>query len=94
MSNTFKVGDVTTTRDGLKARIICVDRVSKDYPVIALIMDGVGEATTAHTADGLYLGGAIYGQYRHGGTFYKGWAPCPRVPDWMRNGSSPSKSQS
>ena len=55
MSNTFKVGDVTTTRDGSKARIICVDRMSKDYPVIALIRDGGGEGLTAHTADGLYL---------------------------------------
>ena len=57
MSNTFKVGDVTTTREGKPARIICVDRMSKDYPVVALIMDGGGEGLTAHSADGLYLGG-------------------------------------
>lgn len=57
MSNTFKVGDVTTTRNGRKARIICVNRAVEDYPVIALIMDGGVEVITSHTADGLHLGG-------------------------------------
>ena len=58
MSNTFKVGDVTTTRDGRKARIICVDRVSKDYPVIALIVSEAGtETVTSHTPNGLFMDG-------------------------------------
>ena len=73
MSNTFKVGDITTTRDGHKARIICVDRVSKDYPVIALISGGGGEGLTAHTADGLYLGGV--------GGSDRDLMPIPRLED-------------
>lgn len=33
----------------------------------------------------LTIGGvAIYGLYRAGDTFYKGWAPCPKEPDWMK----------
>ena len=31
------------------------------------------------------IGGvAIYGQYRHGDTFYTGWAPCAKTPEWMK----------
>lgn len=34
----------------------------------------------------LTIGGvAIYGQYRAGDTFYKAWAPCPKIPDWMKS---------
>ena len=73
MSNTFKVGDVTTTRDGRPARIICVDRISKDYPVIALIRDGGGEGLTVHTAEGLYLGGV--------GGSARDLMPVPRLED-------------
>lgn len=33
----------------------------------------------------LTIGGvAIYGQYRRGETFYQAWAPCPKVPEWMK----------
>ena len=52
----FKVGDVTTTRNGLKARIICVDRAHPALPVVALVTDvALLEALTIYTAEGKYL---------------------------------------
>ena len=52
----FKVGDVTTTRNGRKVRIICVDRASKAFPVIALVTDvELSEAVTVYTAEGKYF---------------------------------------
>ena len=52
----FKVGDVTTTRHGRTARIICVDCASKAFPVVALVTNvALSEILTVSTADGKYF---------------------------------------
>lgn len=33
----FKVGDVTVTRNGLSARIICIDLLTENHTIIALV---------------------------------------------------------
>jgi hypothetical protein len=47
----FKVGDVVETRDGRKARIICVDRKGSS-PIVALVAEPDGELVTYHRQDG------------------------------------------
>ena len=44
------------TRDGCKARVICTNRNSERYPVVALVQRGVIENTYCYTRDGLCLG--------------------------------------
>ena len=45
------------TRDGRAVRVLCVDRNGKDYPVVALVPNDVGqEMLRAHTGEGRYLG--------------------------------------
>lgn len=53
MSNKFQVGDFWRTRDGRKARIICVD-ATKDYPIVALIINvsNENEAVMTYTRFG------------------------------------------
>ena len=52
----FKVDDATTTRDGRKARIICVDRAGAGFPILALVMNGaLSEILMSYTASGKYL---------------------------------------
>ena len=41
------------TRDGLKARIICLDRVG-DWPIVALVSDGEGETIRMYSDLGRY----------------------------------------
>lgn len=71
----FKVGDITTTRNGRKARIICVDRMSKAYPVVALIRsdDDNAEVFTAHTSSGAY--------HESGNAHANDLMPTPRLED-------------
>lgn len=40
------------TRDGRPARIICTDRKSDHYPILALLMEDGTEYTTSFTVDG------------------------------------------
>ena len=42
------------TRDGLNARIICVDRDHVEYPIVALVKSKYGEAPVCYTKDGEY----------------------------------------
>lgn len=44
------------TRDGCKARVICTNRNSERYPVVALVQRGIFENTYCYTRDGLCLG--------------------------------------
>lgn len=44
------------TRDGCKARVICTNRNSERYPVVALVQRGINENTYCYTRDGLCLG--------------------------------------
>lgn len=50
-------GAPVCTRDGKKARIICFDRMNRNYPIIALIQVGEGkdaeEVLQSYTRDGL-----------------------------------------
>lgn len=41
------------TRDGHKARVICTDRHSDDYIVIALVQEDSGETIYSYTKEGL-----------------------------------------
>ena len=44
------------TRNGLPARIVCVDRKSKgDYPIVALVKEKESEHAVFYTIDGLYI---------------------------------------
>lgn len=50
---TFDTTKPVQTRDGRKARIICVDRKSHNRPIVALISDADGVERSAYfTADG------------------------------------------
>lgn len=44
------------TRDGCKARVICTNRNSERYPVVALVQRGIFENTYCYARDGLCLG--------------------------------------
>lgn len=48
------------TYDGRDVRIICVNRIDKDYPVVALIRKKNGESVESFTADGKYINNKIY----------------------------------
>lgn len=53
----FEVGDVTKTRDGRDARIICVDhKNSRGHPVIALILGTHEEIAGSFDSLGQYAG--------------------------------------
>jgi len=53
-----KAGKAVCTRDGRPARIICFDRKSNSYPIIALIAEtiGNGEVYKSYTIDGKFDG--------------------------------------
>lgn len=44
------------TQDGCKVRIICTNRNSERYPVVALVQRGIFEDTYCYARDGLCLG--------------------------------------
>ena len=44
------------TRDGISARIICTNRLSDNYPVIALVTDGCAELCYSYTPFGKFGG--------------------------------------
>ena len=46
-------GRKIVTRDGCKARVICTDRNSDDYIVIALVQDHLNEIIYSYTKEGL-----------------------------------------
>lgn len=48
------------TRDGKSVRIICVDRFSDDYPIVALIRNKDKEVIECYTKDGKFLENNIY----------------------------------
>ncbi len=56
--NEAKAGKPVCTRDGHDARIICFDRKSVDYPIIALISMAHGECVETFPESGLYHIGA------------------------------------
>ena len=43
------------TRDGRKARIICTDRNDTEFPIVALVNDGVYEEIKSYSSEGAYL---------------------------------------
>lgn len=49
-----KAGNPVCIRDGRKARIICFDRKSKDYPIVALVENQDAEMLQIYTIDGKY----------------------------------------
>ena len=49
-----KAGKSVCTKDGAKARIICFDRESNDYPIVALIEDGDEETVGTYAINGKY----------------------------------------
>ena len=48
------------TRDGRDVRVICVNRISDDYPVVALIRNKDKETIECYTKDGKYIKNKIY----------------------------------
>ena len=48
------------TRDGKSVRIICVNRFSDDYPIVALILNKDKEVIECYTKDGKFLENKIY----------------------------------
>lgn len=50
------------TRDGRDVRVICVNRISEDYPVVALICNKDKEVIECYTKDGKFLENNIYNQ--------------------------------
>ena len=48
------------TRDGRSVRIICVNRFSDDYPIVALIRNKDKEVIECYTKDGRFLENKIY----------------------------------
>lgn len=55
MTYVWKVGDVTTTRDGRNARIICVDAINYE-PIVALVFNSNGkEDVITYKADGSFV---------------------------------------
>ena len=47
------------TRDGRSVRIVCTDKVSNDYTVLALVMTGNQEEVYSYTANGQYMSNSI-----------------------------------
>lgn len=43
------------TRDCRNARILCTDRISYDYPVVALVQENGNERMYSYTKDGLWF---------------------------------------
>ena len=43
------------TYDGREVRIICVNRIDKDYPVVALVRNKNVESVESYTKDGKYI---------------------------------------
>ena len=48
------------TRDGRSVRIVCVNRLSDDYPIVALIRNKDKEVIDCYTKDGKYINNKIY----------------------------------
>ena len=48
------------TYDGREVRIICVNRIDKDYPVVALVRKKNVESVESYTKDGKYINNKIY----------------------------------
>ena len=48
------------TRDGKDVRVICVNRISEDYPVVALIRNKDKKAIECYTKDGKFIKNKIY----------------------------------
>lgn len=48
------------TRDSRDVRVICVNRISEDYPVVALIRNKDKEVIECYTKDGKFLENNIY----------------------------------
>ena len=48
------------TYDGREVRIICVNRIDKDYPVVALVRKKNVESVESYTKDGKYIKNKIY----------------------------------
>lgn len=48
------------TRDGKSARIICVNRISEDYPIVVLIRNKDKEVIECYTKDGKFLENNIH----------------------------------
>lgn len=48
------------TREGKRVRIICVNRFSDDYPIVALIRNKDKEVIECYTKDGKFLENKIY----------------------------------
>ena len=42
------------TRDGMPARVICIDRIGCEYPIIALVMIGDAERFFSYTSNGIH----------------------------------------
>lgn len=50
------------TYDGRDVRIVCVNRLDKDYPVVALVRKKNGESIESYTKDGKYINNKTYNQ--------------------------------
>ena len=48
------------TRDGKSARIICVNQISEDYPIVVLIRNKDKEVIECYTKDGKFLENDIH----------------------------------
>ena len=48
------------TYDGREVRIICVNRIDKDYPVVALVRKKNVKSVESYTKDGKYIKNKIY----------------------------------
>lgn len=48
------------TRDGKSARIICINRISEDYPIVVLIRNKDKEVIECYTKDGKFLENDIH----------------------------------
>ena len=49
---TLKVGDPVVTRDGREVRVLCTDRKSKRFPIVALVTTSIGEQVYYYTEKG------------------------------------------
>lgn len=47
MPKPFEVGKTYKTRDGRDARVICIDRMGQDYPLVVLVMQPYEKAENA-----------------------------------------------
>lgn len=48
------------TYDGKDVRIVCVNRLDKDYPIVALVRWKNGESIESYTKNGKYINNKIY----------------------------------